>query len=221
MSPQYKAASSTSLSKPSSTPRKAKSIAAKTEISSFRKIYDTGAFPVCVKYEARGNKIKWKVDPATLDYHHYLPLFFSGLLETQDPYVFLVAQGIHDMITLGKDKVAAVIPQLILPIKKALNTKNPKTLVVVMQVMQDIVSTCPDVGLALVPYYKQLLPVFNQFKNRNVNLGDGIYYAQRKHENLGDIIEQTLQKLELAGGSDAFVNIKRMVPTYESAVFRH
>jgi hypothetical protein len=31
--------------------------------------------------------------------------------------------------------------------------------------------------------------VFNLFKNRNVNLGDGIYYSQQKRENIGDLIE--------------------------------
>ena len=35
-------------------------------------------------------------------------------------------------------------------------------------------------GEALVPYYRQLLPVLNLFKNANANTGDGIQYNQRK-----------------------------------------
>lgn len=35
-------------------------------------------------------------------------------------------------------------------------------------------------GPALVPYYRQLLPVLNIFYAHNKNLGDGVYYAQRK-----------------------------------------
>ena len=50
------------------------------------------------------------------------------------------------------------------------------------------------------------------------NLGDGIDYGQQKNTNLGDLIEQTLALFEVHGGDDAFINIKYMVPTYESHV---
>lgn len=50
------------------------------------------------------------------------------------------------------------------------------------------------------------------------NLGDGIEYAQNRQENLGDLIERTLQTLEATGGDDAFINIKYLVPTYESCM---
>jgi hypothetical protein len=53
-----------------------------------------------------------------------------------------------------------------------------------------------------------------------VNLGDGIYYSQLKRENIGDLIEETLEKFEMTGGEDAFINIKYMVPTYESVLTR-
>lgn len=55
---------------------------------------------------------------------------------------------------------------------------------------------------------------FNQF--RAVNCGDRIDYGQNKNNNLGDLIDETLQILERHGGDDAFINIKYMVPTYES-----
>lgn len=49
-----------------------------------------------------------------------------------------------------------------------------------------------------------------------VNCGDKIDYAQKNNMNLGDLIDETLQVLERHGGEDAFINIKYMVPTYES-----
>ncbi len=52
-----------------------------------------------------------------LDYHHYLPLFFDGLCETEHPYDFFARQGIHDMLEHGGNKILPVIPQLIVPIK--------------------------------------------------------------------------------------------------------
>ena len=79
--------------------------------------------------------------------------------------------------------------------------------------------TCSDtIGEALVPYYRQILPVMNLFKIRNQNLGDKIDYSQRKGLNLGDLIQQTLEMFEIHGGEDAFINIKYMIPTYESCV---
>lgn len=51
-----------------------------------------------------------------------------------------------------------------------------------------------------------------------VNLGEGIDYSQVKGENPADLIQDTLEVLEKYGGEDAFINIKYMVPTYESCM---
>ena len=53
-----------------------------------------------------------------------------------------------------------------------------------------------------------------------MNVGDGIDYHQRFHENVGDLIQETLEVLEKRGGPDAFINIKYMIPTYESCVLK-
>lgn len=74
------------------------------------------------------------------------------------------------------------------------------------------------IGQALVPYYRQILPVLNIFIRKHENLGDGIDYSQRKQENLGELIQQTLEILEAHGGDDAFINIKYLVPTYQSVM---
>lgn len=54
-----------------------------------------------------------------LDFHHYLPIFFDGLREVEEPYAFLSEQGIKDMLINASSKVLPVIPQLIIPIKSA------------------------------------------------------------------------------------------------------
>lgn len=104
------------------------------------------------------------------------------------------------------------------------------------------------VGPALVPFYRQLLPIFNAYKVYegeiiytylmkleiniidmltllycyfcflSVTCSDKIDYAQLKNCNLSVLIEETLQVLERHGGEDAFINIKYMVPTYESSL---
>ena len=43
--------------------------------------------------------------------------------ETTHPYEFFARQGVHDMLEHGGSKILPVIPQLIIPIKNALNTR--------------------------------------------------------------------------------------------------
>lgn len=188
------------------------------ESSKFRKFYDRGDFPIALEHDTKGNKIAWKVEIEKLDYHHYLPLFFDGLRETEHPHEFFSRQGAHDMLEHGGNKILPVIPQLIIPIKKALGTKNPQVVCVTLKILQHLVVSAEMIGEALVPYYRQILPVLNTFKNKNLNSGDGIDYSQQRRENIGDLIQETLEAFEKHGGEDAFINIKYMVPTYESCI---
>lgn len=119
----------------------------------------------------------------------------------------------------------------------ALNTRNRKVICTTLKVLQHLVVCADMIGEALVPYYRQILPIFNTFKHFNckydtltvtlysstcsmpiVNSGDGIDYSQQKRENVGDLIQETLEAFERHGGVDAFINIKYMVPTYESCM---
>jgi len=190
----------------------------KSKPTDFRKFYERGDFPIALEHDTKGNKIAWKVEIEKLDYHHYLPLLFDGLCETTHPYEFFSRQGVHDMLEHGGAKILPVIPQLIIPIKNALNTRNRKVICTTLKVLQHLVVSGDLVGEALVPYYRQILPILNIFKNNNLNSGDGIDYSQQKRENIGDLIQETLESFERQGGEDAFINIKYMVPTYESCM---
>merc|ERR1712164_171813 len=157
-------------------------------------------------------------DIEKLDYHHYLPIFFDGLREKEDPYRFLAVQGTYDMLDKGGSKILPVVSQLIIPVKTALNTRDSEVIATTLKVLQCLVLSGEMIGEALVPYYRQILPVFNIFKNHNLNLGEKIDCSQRKRNNPGDLIEETLQIFEIHGGEDAFINIKYMIPVYESCV---
>lgn len=88
--------------------------------SEFRRFYDRGDLPIAIEHGPQ-LKIYWKVEIQQLDYHHYLPIFFEGIREKQDPYRFLAVQGVFDMLEKGGAKVLPVIPQLIIPIKSKLS----------------------------------------------------------------------------------------------------
>ncbi|XP_065224806.1 parkin coregulated gene protein homolog [Planococcus citri] len=183
----------------------------------FRMYYNRGDIPVCMEFRNR-NKIAWKVDIDGIDYRHYLPIFFDGLREIEHPYKILARQGIKDMLEHGKTKLLPVIPQIIIPIKKALNTRNIDIICCTLKILQQLVTSADMIGETLVPYYRQILPVLNIYKDTNTNVGDDIDYSQQKEQNVGDAVQETLQILERYGGQDAFINIKYIIPTYESCI---
>merc|ERR1712050_776898 len=119
--------------------------------SEFRRLYDRGDLPVQVHHTATQNKISWKVDIDKLDYHHYLPIFFDGLREKEDPYRFLSVQGTYDMLDKGGSKILPVVPQLIIPIKTALNTRDAEVIATMLKVLQSLVLKGDMIGEALVP----------------------------------------------------------------------
>ncbi|KAG0558572.1 hypothetical protein M758_10G036100 [Ceratodon purpureus] len=184
----------------------------------FRKCYQRGDLPLQVDHNHTRLQINWKVDVAKVDYHFFLPLFFDGVRETEDPYRFLAVKGCEDLLKAGEGKILPVVPQLIVPIKNALNTRDPIVIGVTLQLMIKLVQSEEMIGESLVPYYRQLLPILNIFRNNTLNIGDAIDYAQQKKTTLGDLVLATLEIFEKHGGDDAFINIKYMVPTYESAV---
>ena len=83
------------------------------------------------------------------------------------------------MLEKGGAKVLPVIPQLIIPIKTALNTRDPEIIAITLKILQALVTCSDTIGEALVPYYRQILPIMNLFKTKNANLGDKIDYSQR------------------------------------------
>lgn len=180
----------------------------KIEPSSFRLHYDRGDLPIIIEHQ-NGYKIHWKEeDFEHFDYQLYLPIFVDGIRETTDPYRFLSIQGSFDLLGRIKDKILKVISQLIVPLKKALNTRNPDIIITTLKVIQRI-ATCSELaGIRLVPYYRQLLPILNVFITKNNNIGDKIDYAQRKKKNIGDLIQETLEILEQNGGDVSFILLK-------------
>lgn len=185
----------------------------------FRRFYERGDLPVQIDHGGVHNRIAWKLGIERLDFHHYLPIFFDGLREVEEPYAFLAERGIYDMMQVGKGRrVLPVLPQLIIPIKTALNTRNREVIVKTLKVLQALVR-CDngqnDVGKALVPYYRQVLPILNLFIRSPI-----VQNEIGGSPSLGAMVQETLETMERHGGSHAFINIKYLVPTYESVMFR-
>ena len=73
--------------------------------------------------------IKWLIEVNKLDIGFYLPIFFSGLREKQDPYRFISLMGCCDFLQSGGAKIVPCIEKLIKPIKTNLATQDPEIIV--------------------------------------------------------------------------------------------
>jgi len=184
-----------------------------------RRYFERGDLPISMKHGTHLTLL-WKVEPERLDYVHHLPIFFEGLLEKTEPYATVAYQGLQDLLNAARGRepslIAPAVPSIIVPLKRALNTKDNVIMCRAINALQLMIRCDLTIGELLVPFYRQILPVFNLFRGSNCNLGDGIEYSQRKRENMGDLVSETLELLERTGGEDAFINIKYMIPTYES-----
>ncbi|ETW08284.1 hypothetical protein H310_00907 [Aphanomyces invadans] len=185
--------------------------------STFPSSYTRGAVPICIEPTTGGNALRWTKPLAEIDYSVMLPLLLDGTRESQEPYHFLATKGSIELLQYGRqhpEKVHACLHKVVAPLRVALNTRDQKLVCETLKVMQ-ILLDVEGIGVALVPYYRQLLPTLNLFKNSRHNIGDSIDFGQRHNQDLGDLVRTTLEKMERVGGPDAYVNIKYMVPTYE------
>jgi hypothetical protein len=139
----------------------------------------------------------------SLNLQQFLPQFIEGVREQQQPFAFLAYQGALELIrsTRGTEKLKEITPSLILSLKRSIDTRHVPTMRKAMTLLREMLRNCPSMGEVLVAYYRQLLPVLNLFSG---------------HPALASEIEEILTLLETTGGPDAFINIKYVVPMYES-----
>jgi len=179
----------------------------------FKRIYDRGDLPVFVSFTGAARQLRWRVGFDLLDYSFYLPVFFSGLPEDVEPFKFMAHQGCLDLLRAGRGKVLQLVPQLVEPLREALEQERPLMMFRCLEVIRALVRSDRGVGEALVPYYRKLLGPVNKFFRKDLEVRvDGAHTPFR----LNDYIDNTLADMEAYGGDFAFVNIKYMVPTYES-----
>jgi DNA-directed RNA polymerase III subunit RPC1 len=136
------------------------------------------------------------------------------------------------MIKMAPEKVVPVVPQIILSVRMALNTRIPdvmrRTIIALTQLAKaDVTSSSndpsspeskPKIANALVPYFRQILPVLNIFAQRYMSKKMGIDDEKRGVRKVEDLIQELLNTLELYGGENAYLNIRYVVPSYTSVL---
>jgi len=199
--------------------------------SELRFALERGDLPVSILHGAR-MRLAWRVPLPELDLSYYLPLFASGLRELEFPYSFIAEEGFSALLeSTTPERVAALVPMLVLPLRAAINTRAQQPMVRALAALKKLASLGGEgilagaepphataVGAALLPYYRQLLPTLNLYAQKALNLGDGIDYGQRFNRSMGEAIADVLRVLDLTGGEAAYLNIAYSVPTYVRAV---
>lgn len=108
----------------------------KITVSDFRLHYDRGDLPILIEH-LNGTSIKWDIkDFDKFDYQLFLPIFVDGIREKFDPYRFLSIQGTFFLLERVGDSIVKVIPQLILPLKCALNTRDTEIISITLKVIK-------------------------------------------------------------------------------------
>ena len=184
--------------------------------SDFQKYYTRGDFPISVSFNGAHRSLKWLVSPSKIELPRYLPLFLLGLVEEEEPYAFIGEQTSIEAINANKEQLEDILPDLILPIKHALDSHNGKIVIRGLKIFQTLLKANKKIAELMIPFYKNLLPAFNKHIHHNLNLGDHTEFSQKKRINISDLMIETLGMLEANGGADAFANIKYIIPLHQS-----
>lgn len=101
--------------------------------------------------------------------------------------------------------------------KANLQTKDEDILILTIKFIKQLTEANRFTGPSLVPYYRVLLPSFNQYYKKNKNTSDKFVYDQRQNLNMGEVIAETLDALDTTGGPVEFGLTPRM-PSFTSKV---
>jgi len=190
-----------------------------------RQFYDRGDLPVSVNRPSThpsGGSVVWEVEPHLLDYDTYLPMFFGGLVELEEPYALFARRGVTDMLEHGEDSyVATTVPRLVTHIRSGLSEDNPQVCTAVILSLHQLIKVGKVTRKALLPFLKQLLPCLRRLLLRQSWSGyeDGCLDSEnRAAPNMSCLVEDTLQLLHKFGGKEAYKLIKSMCPTYSGVV---
>ena len=94
--------------------------------SPFFNAFTSGRIPCRLVHGSVRNRLAWNTSIDDLNYDPILILLAEGLRETAHPLPFISRQGFTELLANvnGRPKVISILPQLINPIKVALNSNN-------------------------------------------------------------------------------------------------
>ena len=191
--------------------------------SRFEMYYKAGVVPCNVEHGANCNRLTWTTPLANLNMAKFLPMFFDGVRAKGHPYNFIATTGVTDMLNYIREhgeagRVLGCLGELVHHMRVTLNMREPKLVLYVLTCLRSLLDSGPEVGPALTPFYRRLLPILNMYWRARRNLGDRTDYAQAKNDDIGVMVQRTVEMMERTGSPDASMWIKYHIPTYESVL---
>lgn len=188
--------------------------------TAFAVAYGRHGFPVTTVHGlVDGRRFRWLVPPELVDYSVYLPVMADGLRERPSPYGACATFCLWELLARDDpgDRVLPALPMTVFPLRRALDSgpRDWPTTVRALTTLQKLAAVGP-VGRALVPFYRQLLRPIGGYLQRfaEVITTDGLHPGVTY--NMAELCHNTLCVLERTGGACAYVNIKNVIPTYQS-----
>mmetsp|Transcript_1459 Transcript_1459/g.2557 ORF Transcript_1459/g.2557 Transcript_1459/m.2557 type:complete len:309 (+) Transcript_1459:28-954(+) len=199
--------------------------------SEFGRQFNESNLPICIDQGVVGaskRHIGWSVDIKSLDFSYHLPLFLSGLTETDPPYNFLSYEGCLDMLLIGGPlglvlpSVQKIIPALKLSLQSGHRESVSKGVYCLLALLNCDSPSTGGLGAiprALSPYLPRLLPTLNLYTEDSKKIGPNGAY-QMADEPLGGLVVKVLETCEeMCGGQNwrpVLKVIKYCIPTYSS-----
>ena len=160
-----------------------------------------------------------------LDYGYHLPMFLTGLVETDPPYSFLSFEGSIDMILVGGSQnrllthVDKIIPALKLGLQSGHRNSVSKAVYcfLLLLICDEANPYNGAMARAITPYLRRLLPTLSLYINDTHKIGtEGAYQVEER--SLGGLVEEVLETCERRGGPGVGKIVKYCVPTYQSVL---
>ncbi|KAI6172036.1 Parkin coregulated protein [Aphelenchoides besseyi] len=183
----------------------------------FVKFYEDRQLPVRVVNSSTKRNIEWLVNPAELtptETCELIQKICCGLSIERPPYDMIALRTFQDLISLNDSAhcIARTLNDVMLNIRLGLQ-RGIKKRMEMLDLLRRI-SALNGIGPVLIPYYRMLLPALRRVTPTVIT--ENIATSER--DRLNEEILHTLHDLERSGGRHAFINIKYILPDYQSVV---
>lgn len=89
----------------------------------------------------------------------WLPIFLEGIREYQEPYRFLAIMGASALVEEAAGQLHLFAEEMVPPLKKALDTREPTTVAVAVELMKAMLATDSSVALVWIQHLWQFCQV--------------------------------------------------------------
>jgi hypothetical protein len=208
---------------PSSPKRSGSPTHRRRKPNAFRAAFDAGKLPLTVERFGPTQSLEWTKDPTDVDLSYLLPLLIEGVALQKEPYFFAASEGLMEILEAcgGGDgrqgsRLASLVPDLVPPIRAALNRRDERTSFVILRALQSLVVADPRVLPQLQKHYRAILPSFNILRTKSQWFDGPNPHGKTSMPNA---VQETLEIMEMHGDEGGFREISRFVPSYKSCLF--